>query len=145
MIHIKGKQQTGKEASECARNNNCSSAHVVLPFLHFICKLFRAGTWPSSLPSSSSSHLPFVPRILIGCTCMCTFKYKSWYIPETTLPLIYSLYCHPKSSKPCIRSLPSFPSMEIGRLYQRRKEYIMEKRGNCFGFCFFSFPGSPPT
>lgn len=72
MIHIKGRQQTGKEASECARNNNCASAHVVFP----LCLQHRTLHISSANSSGQGPGPP--PRLTVQETISICTKNINW-------------------------------------------------------------------
>lgn len=149
MIHIKGRQQTGKEASECARNNNCASAHVVFP----LSLQHHPLLYISSVNSSGQGPGP-PPRLAVQA--IICHLYQEYQLDECACVLLNTRgdislkphchwFTHPKSSKPSSGPCPPSPLWKLGGCIRKEKNTSWEKRKNCFGFCFFSFPGSPPT
>lgn len=89
MIHIKGRQQAGKEASECARNNNCASAHVVFPL-----PLQHRPLYISSV--NSSGQRPGPPPCLVVQAVVC-HSYQEYELDECACVLLNTKgYTSPK-------------------------------------------------
>lgn len=143
MIHIKGRQQTGKEASECARNNNCASVHVVFPLrlqhrtLH-ISSANSSGQGPGPPP-----HLA-VQEIISICTK--NINWTNGHVCFNMQEVIYPWYiccwftdctatsqAQTPASDPC----PPSPSSKLAGCIREEKDTTWEKRGHCFGFYFF--------
>lgn len=45
---------------------------------------------------------------------------------------------------PALDPCPPSPLLKLGGCIRQEQNTSWEKRGHCFGFCFFHFPGSPP-